>query len=280
MAASRYDAIYAVVRRVPRGNVLSYGGVAELAGLGNHARQVGYALHALPESTDVPWHRVVNAQGRIALRRGSEGGALQRALLEKEGVVFTAGRIDLRRYGWSPARRGARGRDDTPRPEGRVARSSKPAASRPVAAKSSRSKARSFWLVKSEPFKYSWDDFQQDGRTYWDGVRNYTARNNLRAMKKGDWVLYYHSNEGKEVVGIAEVAKEAYPDPTTDDDRWVVVDVVPVAPLKRSVSLAEIKADPTLQEMALVRQARLSVMPVSAAEFKRVLALGKTARPR
>jgi predicted RNA-binding protein with PUA-like domain/alkylated DNA nucleotide flippase Atl1 len=271
-----YESIYAVVRRVPRGKVLSYGRVAELAGLGNHARQVGYALHALPESTDVPWHRVVNAQGKIALRRGSEGGSLQRALLESEAVPFTQGRIDMRRYGWKPARCGAARRDQKSQQEARVARSSKSA----QPPKSSRSKRRSFWLVKSEPVKYSWDDFNKDGRTYWDGVRNYTARNNLQGMKKGDWVLYYHSNEGKEVVGIAEVEKEAYPDPTTDDDRWVVVDVIPVAPLETPVSLAKIKADPALQEMVLVRQSRLSVMPVSAAEFTRVLKLGKTARPR
>ena len=94
--------------------------------------------------------------------------------------------------------------------------------------------AKSYWLVKSEPFKYSWDQFVKDGGTYWDGVRNAQARNNLAAMKKGDQVLYYHSNEGKEVVGVAKVTKTAYPDPTTDDERWVVVDLAPVKPLAQS----------------------------------------------
>jgi len=132
------------------------------------------------------------------------------------------------------------------------------------------------WLVKSEPFKYSWDDLVRDGATYWDGVRNYEARNNLQAMKKGDRLLYYHSNEGKEVVGIARVTKSAYQDPTTDDDRWVVVDVAPVKPLKESVSLAQIKADPALGELQLVTHSRLSVMPVPVAAYKRILKLGKT----
>ena len=98
-------------------------------------------------------------------------------------------------------------------------------------------KKRSYWLVKSEPFKYSWDQFVKDGSTYWDGVRNYQARNNLKAMKKGDRVLYYHSNEGLEVVGVAQVIKEAYQDPTTDDERWVVVDLKPVKKLKKPVPL-------------------------------------------
>ncbi len=99
--------------------------------------------------------------------------------------------------------------------------------------------ARAHWLVKSEPFKYSWDDLVKDGSTYWDGVRNYQARNNLREMKVGDYALYYHSNEGKEVVGIAKVTRSAYQDPTTDDDRWVVVDVAPVKALKAPVTLAQ-----------------------------------------
>ena len=132
---------------------------------------------------------------------------------------------------------------------------------------------RKYWLVKSEPFKYSWDEFVEDGSTYWDGVRNYQARNNLKAMKKGDRALYYHSNEGKEVVGIAEVIKEFYQDPTTDDDRWVVVDLKPVKKLKRTVTLEQIKADPRLQEMKLVRQSRLSVSPVEPEEFDAVLDL-------
>ncbi len=136
--------------------------------------------------------------------------------------------------------------------------------------------ARSYWLVKSEPFKYSWDDLVKDGSTYWDGVRNYGARNNLAAMKKGDLLLYYHSNEGKEVVGIAKVTRESYPDPTSDDDRWVVVDVAPVKPLRVPVTLAAVKADAKLRDMALVRQARLSVQPVTREEFDHVLKLGET----
>ena len=141
--------------------------------------------------------------------------------------------------------------------------------------------ARSYWLMKSEPFKYSWDQFVKDGSTYWDGVRNYEARNNLASMKVGDLVLYYHSNEGKEVVGVARVTGEAYQDPTTQDDRWVVVvDVAPVVPFKRFVTLAEIKADPDLPEIALVRRGRLSVVPVTTAEFRHVMKLGKTTIPR
>ena len=136
-------------------------------------------------------------------------------------------------------------------------------------------KKRSYWLVKSEPFKYSWDQLVEDGSTYWDGVRNYQARNNLKEMKKGDRVLYYHSNEGKEVVGVAEVIKEHYQDPTTDDDRWVVVDIKPVKKLKKPVTLEQVKADATLQEMKLVKQSRLSVMSVTEDEFQRVLDLAK-----
>jgi predicted RNA-binding protein with PUA-like domain len=140
--------------------------------------------------------------------------------------------------------------------------------------------ARSYWLMKSEPFKYSWDQLVKDGSTYWDGVRNYEARNNLAAMKKGDLVLYYHSNEGKEVVGVARVTKESYPDPTTKDDRWVVVDVEPVVPLKRPVTLAEVKADPELTEIALVRRGRISVIPITTPEFRYIMKLGKTSIPR
>ena len=128
-------------------------------------------------------------------------------------------------------------------------------------------------LVKSEPFKYSWDTFVREGRTYWDGVRNFQARNNLRSMRTGDLVLFYHSNEGKEVVGVAEVAKEAYQDPTTDDDRWVVVDLVPHKTLRKPVSLASIKQHPKLAKMALIKQSRLSVLPVTAAEFRTILSL-------
>ena len=134
----------------------------------------------------------------------------------------------------------------------------------------------SYWLMKSEPYKYSWDDLKRDGRTYWDGVRNYGARNNLKAMRTGDLAFYYHSNEGKEIVGVAKIIKESYQDPTTEDDRWVVVEIEPVKAMKNPVSLAKVKADPALEDMALVRQARLSVQPVKPREFKRVLALGDT----
>ena len=131
-----------------------------------------------------------------------------------------------------------------------------------------------YWLIKSEPFKYSWDQFNKDKRTFWDGVRNYGARNNLRSMKKGDLAFWYHSNEGKEVVGIAKVAKTAYQDPTTEDPNWVVVDLKPFKKLKKPVTLEQIKAHPLLQEIGLVRQGRLSVMGLSAAEFDIILELG------
>jgi predicted RNA-binding protein with PUA-like domain len=140
--------------------------------------------------------------------------------------------------------------------------------------------ARSYWLVKSEPFKYSWQQFVKDGSTYWDGVRNYEARNNLASMKIGDLALYYHSNEGKEVVGVARVTGEAYSDPTTKDDRWVVVDLEPVVPFKQPVTLAQIKADAELPDIALVRRGRLSVIPLTTAEFRHVMKLGKTSVPR
>lgn len=130
------------------------------------------------------------------------------------------------------------------------------------------------WLVKSEPFKYSWEQFNKDGRTFWDGVRNYQARNNLKAMKEGDLVLFYHSNEGKNVVGIAKVVKEFYQDPTTDDANWVVIDLSPVESLKNPVTLEQIKAEPSLAEVSLVRQGRLSVMPLKAEEFDKILEMG------
>lgn len=130
-----------------------------------------------------------------------------------------------------------------------------------------------YWLVKSEPFKFSWDTFVNKGGDMWDGVRNYAARNNLMAMKTGDEVFFYHSNEGLEIVGLAKVTKEHYPDPTADDTRWVVVDLVPVRKLKKPVSLTQIKADPVLKEMAIVRQSRLSVSPVTPTEFDRVMDL-------
>jgi predicted RNA-binding protein with PUA-like domain len=131
-----------------------------------------------------------------------------------------------------------------------------------------------YWLVKSEPEKYSWEKFNKDGRTFWDGVRNYQARNNLREMKEGDLVLYYHSNEGKAVVGIAKVAKEFYQDPSTSDPNWVVVDLVPVEPLKSPVTLETIKADTQLKDVGLVRQGRLSVMGMKREEFDRIVQLG------
>ena len=131
-----------------------------------------------------------------------------------------------------------------------------------------------YWLVKSEPFKYSWDQFVKDKQTFWDGVRNYAARNNLRAMKKGDEVLFYHSNEGTEIVGIAKVAKEAYQDPTTDDTNWVVVDLKPVKKIKKPVTLSQVKADDRLKNMALVRLGRLSVQPVTDEEWDIIMQLG------
>ncbi len=128
-----------------------------------------------------------------------------------------------------------------------------------------------YWLIKSEPEKYSWEKFNQDGRTFWDGVRNFAARNNLRSMKEGDLVLFYHSNEGKEVVGIAKVVKEAYQDPTTDDTNWVVVDFAPVEPLKKPVTLAQIKAEPSLKDIQLVRLGRLSVVSLKPTEFDKII---------
>jgi predicted RNA-binding protein with PUA-like domain len=130
-----------------------------------------------------------------------------------------------------------------------------------------------YWLVKSEPFKYSWEQFVKDGQTFWDGVRNYGARNNLKAMKEGDHVFFYHSNEGLAIVGIAEVLKEAYQDPTTTDSNWVVVDLRPVKQLPKPVTLAQIKAEASLQNMDLVRLQRLSVGAVKAREYKKVLTM-------
>jgi len=129
------------------------------------------------------------------------------------------------------------------------------------------------WLIKSEPFKYSWDQLVKDKQTHWDGVRNYAARNNLKSMKKGDEVFFYHSNEGLEIVGIAKVAKEFYQDPTTDDPNWVVVDFKPVKALKKPVSLATIKTDKRLENMQLVRLGRLSVSAVTADEWTVIMDL-------
>jgi predicted RNA-binding protein with PUA-like domain len=130
-----------------------------------------------------------------------------------------------------------------------------------------------YWLVKSEPFKYSWEQFVKDGQTFWDGVRNYAARNNLRAMKKGDKAFFYHSNEGLEIVGIAKVVKEAYQDPTTEDTNWVAVDLQPVKKLKKSVPLSEMKQTPGLKDLQLVRIGRLSVSAVSEKEYKIIMGL-------
>lgn len=132
-----------------------------------------------------------------------------------------------------------------------------------------------YWLIKSEPFKFSWDQFVKAGRTHWDGVRNHQAAANLRAMKNGDRAFFYHSNEGKDIVGIAEIVKEAYPDPSDETGKFVMVDVKAAQALKRPVTLAQIKAHPLLQSMALVKQSRLSVGPVSADEYKIICALGE-----
>jgi predicted RNA-binding protein with PUA-like domain len=136
--------------------------------------------------------------------------------------------------------------------------------------------ARGFWLVKSEPGAYSWQRFVAEKGTCWSGVRNPMARGHLAAMKRGDAVLFYHSGEGKEVVGVATVTKESYPDPTADDPKWLAVDLAPVKPLAQSVSLAAIKAEKSLAEIPLVRLSRLSVMPLPKAAFDEILAMGKT----
>jgi predicted RNA-binding protein with PUA-like domain len=130
-----------------------------------------------------------------------------------------------------------------------------------------------YWLIKSEPFKYSWEKFEKDKQTFWDGVRNYAARNNLRAMKKDDQVFFYHSNEGVEIVGIAKVSREAYQDPTTEEKAWLAVDFKPYKKLKKPVSLVQIKADKRLANMALVRLGRLSVQPVTDDEWNIILEL-------
>lgn len=133
-----------------------------------------------------------------------------------------------------------------------------------------------YFLVKSEPFKYSWEQFEKDGSTFWDGVRNYQARNTLMSMKKGDLVLFYHSNEGLEIVGIAKVIKEHYPDPTINDERWCVVDLKKYKKLQYPVNLSQIKNDTLLNTMPLVKQSRLSVMPITEDHFHRVITLSKT----
>jgi len=139
-----------------------------------------------------------------------------------------------------------------------------------------REKNMQFWLVKQEPSKYSWEEFLKDKGTYWDGVRNYQARNNLQAMKKGDQVFFYHSVVGKQIMGIAKVSRESYPDPTTDDPAWVVVDLKPIKSLKVPVTLEQIKSHPKLKEISLIKQSRLSVMPLTQSEYKIILGLGNT----
>ncbi|MFI5338093.1 MAG: EVE domain-containing protein [Opitutales bacterium] len=145
-----------------------------------------------------------------------------------------------------------------------------PAAGTPV----SRRQEKQHWLVKQEPSDYGWPEFVRDGGTDWTGVRNYAARIHLRTMRTGDQVLFYHSGEGKAVVGLARVARPAFPDPTADEPGWVAVRLVPVRPLPVAVPLSVVKADPALQEIALVRQGRLSVQPLRPAEFARLLILG------
>lgn len=133
-----------------------------------------------------------------------------------------------------------------------------------------------YWLIKSEPEAYSFQDLQREGRTMWDGVRNYAARNNLRAMAEGDLALFYHSIIGKEVVGVCKVAREHYPDPTAEKGDWSVVDFVPIKALTTPVSLAQIKAKEELQQIALIRTSRMSVVPLKKEEFALILAMGKT----
>jgi len=135
---------------------------------------------------------------------------------------------------------------------------------------------QNYWLIKSEPNKYSFAELVRDKSTMWDGVRNYEARNSLRSMSAGDFALFYHSNEGKEVVGVAKVRREAYPDPTAPGEDWSVVDVEPIVGLRQPVPLELIKSDALLAEMSLLKRSRLSVVPVTKAEFEHILKLGKT----
>ena len=136
--------------------------------------------------------------------------------------------------------------------------------------------AKSYWLVKSEPSAYSWQNLQRDKHARWDGVRNFEARNNLRAMKKGDLVLYYHSGEGKEIVGFAKVVKEGYADPTATEGDWCAVDLAPVKALAKPVALSALKADKALANLAVVRKPRISVVAIRPAEFTRILELAQT----
>lgn len=133
---------------------------------------------------------------------------------------------------------------------------------------------KNYWLVKQEPGSYSWSDFVAEGQTAWTGVRNYTARNNLRKMQKGDEVLFYHSGEDKAVVGVARATRPAYPDPTAKEGDWSAVDLAPIKPLRRPITLRQIKSDPRLKQTPLIRQSRLSVMPLTAAEFRTIVKIG------
>jgi predicted RNA-binding protein with PUA-like domain len=139
--------------------------------------------------------------------------------------------------------------------------------------------AKAHFLIKSEPSKYSFDQLVADGHAVWDGIRSFEARNNLRAMKTGDLLLYYHSTEGKAVVGIARVSREAYPDPTADGEDWSVVEIEPVRPLARPVALDELRAHRVLAKMMMLRRPRLSVVPVTGEEFDAVLELAKKKSP-
>jgi predicted RNA-binding protein with PUA-like domain len=140
--------------------------------------------------------------------------------------------------------------------------------------------ARQYWLIKSEPNTYAYQRLAREGRAVWDGVRNFEARNNLRAMNEGDLCLFYHSTVGKEVVGVACVTKKAYPDPSAKGEDWSVVDVAPAFPLVQPVSLETMKADPALKGLLLIARSRLSVVPVSAPHFEHILKLGKTRSPK
>jgi len=146
--------------------------------------------------------------------------------------------------------------------------------------KKAKTQESGFWLVKQEPETYSWDDLVRDGRTDWTGVRNFQARNNLRQMKAGEAVLFYHSGASKSVVGIAEVAKAGYPDPTADDPQWVAVDIKPVKPLKQPVALAAMRENSQLSNLLLIRQSRLSVLPVTKNEFETIVKMGGGARKK
>lgn len=158
---------------------------------------------------------------------------------------------------------------------------------KPIARKSTSKKtpvkktnSSGLWLVKQEPETYSWDDLVRDGRTDWTGVRNFQARNNLRQMQSADRVLFYHSGTGKCVVGIAEVAKAAYPDPTADDPQWIAVDIKPVKPLNEPVPLASIRYHEKLANLPLIRQSQLSVMPLTKEEFETIVVMGAGKKSR